>query len=434
MAFPVYDVKNSSTLPVHVSDSPTCHTCGKLDLLEGAVAPKERRDQYCDCVKWSSMDQCVALACRNAKQLIGDAELLFKNGRLETAAAFVTFAKEEEGKAVMAAQWWFQKKNLTHDEYIEAFRGRDSHLKKLVEATRIHYTQSMPDVLREVNAKYELDKRERALYTDYDFGLRRWSLPTFELIAQVDPESAEEGEKIAARFDSIIIKDEIRSIRIKADWFLEQFQKKKNESIPGAVVALPDREPTLWPVPRKFTVSFLQDMETALIDERDQLRNMIADTRFAKWPSFFPAASVEFYRTRIHEEKSQENKRILTKLLVDELRRGTFGDCLTVLHSKERKFEYQGAMRLMDEFANRFGVPFCRERRYPPVVKRTINKINKKRSKRPFDVVQEWRDALRECSSAVRTDNPSHEGLRMYWKLERAFQNLFMYSDWSLSL
>lgn len=366
------------------------------------------------------MDQCVGLACRNAKGLVGDAELLFKAGRLETAAAFITFAKEEEGKAVMAAQWWFQRKNLTRDEYFEGFRARDSHLQKLVEATRIHYTQSMPDWLRKKTAEDELNRRERALYTDYDFELRQWVLPRLEFMAQLNPEMALEGEKHFEKFDSLVIQQDIKGIRTRVDWFLGQFQKRKNEHIPGAVVVLPDSEPTLLPVPKRFTLSFLQEMETALVDKRDALRNIIADTKYAKCPSFLSTSLIDNYRKQIQDEKLLENKRILTKLLVDELRRSTFGDFLTVLHFTERKWEYLSAMKLMNDFASRFGIPFCRQRRYPSIVKRLLNRLSERRSRPPFDVVQQWRDSYRECSVAIRTDNPSRDALKKYWKLETA--------------
>jgi AbiV family abortive infection protein len=417
-----------------LSTAPACPTCGKIDLPDQEIAPKEKREEYCDCVKWTTMDQCVGLACRNAKELVGDAELLFKAGRLETATALITFAKEEEGKAVMAAQWWLQRKNLTRDEYFERFRARDSHLQKLVEATRIHYTQSMPDWWRKRTAEDELNRRERALYTDYDFELRQWALPRLEFMAQLNPEIALEGEKHFEKFDSLVIQQDIKGIRMRVDWFLGQFQKRKSEHIPGAVVVLPDRKPTLLPVSKQFTLSFLQEMETALVDKRDELRNTIADTRYAKWPSFLSTSLIDSYRKYIQDEKLPENKRILTKLLVDELRRGTFGDFLTVLHFTERKWEYLGAMKLMNDFAGRFGIPFCRQHRYPSIVKRPLNRISERRGRPPFDVVQQWRDSYRECFDVIRTDNPSRDALKKYWKLETDFKNLFTYSDWSLVL
>lgn len=410
----------------------TCPTCGKTELARGEFAPRE--EKYCDCVKWSTQDQCVALACRNAKVLLDDADLLFKARRLESAFVFITFAKEEVGKAVMAAQWWFQHKDLTRDEYYETFRNRESHLQKLVEATKVQFTQSMPDSLRKRTAQDELDRRERALYTDYDFSLRQWALPRLEFIAQIDPKSALEGEEVFRRFDTLMIEHDIQGLRKDVDSFLGLFQKRKGEQIPGAVIGVPDREPKILTPPKRFTLPFLNGMERALVDKRDELRNMIAETKYAKWPSFYSSTLVESYRSYIEAEKSPEGKRVMTKLLVDELRRGVFGDFLSVLHMKERGFEYLQTLKLMDDFAGQFGIPFCRVRRYPAFVKRLLNAINERRGMPPFDVVQRWRDSYRRCAKVVKGDNPPREALKKYWELQGDFKNLFVYSDWSLVL
>lgn len=406
-----------------------CPTCAKLDLPDGAVAPTEKRDDYCDCIKWTTLDQCIKLACKNAERLVGDAELLFKAGRLESALVFITFAEEEVGKAVMASQWWFQRKNITRDQYYETFRDRESHLQKLIEASKLHSVQSMPEILRVHIAKDQLSRRERALYTDYDFGLREWTLPRLDFVSRFDPEAAREGEKIFDRFDSLIISDEIRKIRKGTASLLDVFEKNRDKHIPNAAISIPDPEPGIIIPPRRFTLAWLKEMEDALEDKRVELKNALADTRYAKFPSVAYNPSLESLRKGIAEQESPEAKRVLAKMLVDELRHDVFGKYLVAADAAGDDQEYLKAMELMNEWVTMFAIPFCRRRRYPAILKRLVNGLNDKRDRPPFDAVQQWKDSYNECLRVMKTTTASLDGLRKYHRLQRDLTMLNFQSE-----
>ena len=377
------------------------------------------------------MDQCIKLACKNAKRLADDAELLFKAGRPESAFVFITFAKEEEGKAVMAAQWWLQRKNLTRKEYFDTFRARESHEQKLVEATRIQFTQSMPDGLRKATAHDDITRREDALYTDYDFSLRQWALPRLEFVSQLSPAFAAEGKDALTKFDQLVIKQDIVGIRKDIASFLSFFEKNKNEHIPGAAIAIPDREPKLRAVPRRYKLSQLREMETAMVDKRDEYRNMVAGSRFAKWPTL-SIPWIDDLRKKRDEAKPDEDRRVLTKLVVDDLRRSLNVEFDKVLDLVDDKGDYVKELTLMNEYAVKFAIPFCRQRRYPWPVKRMMNIINERRDKMPFDLGQWWHDSYHGCSNAFRTMGMSEEARYRFFKVKAHFHDLVVFSDWTL--
>lgn len=120
-------------------------------------------------------------------------------------------------------------------------------------------------------------------------------------------------------------------------------------------------EPDIKIPPRRFTLSWLEKVADSLQGKRVELAGLISQTRYAKFPTFSLQAPIDFYREQIKEHgESPEARRILTKMLVDELRRDVFSKYSYAVDIAQDANDYLKALGFMNEYATLFGIPFAR--------------------------------------------------------------------------
>jgi AbiV family abortive infection protein len=195
-------------------------------------------------------------------------------------------------------------------------------------------------------------------------------------------------------------------------------------------------EPKIEIPPRRFTLPFLEGMAKSLDAKRSELdrllsafENVTPRSSSAKLPSLSFQSSIDYYRKAVQEHgDSPEAKRVLTKWLVDMLRR----DLFVKYYDIARRFEGIGdrlkAAVYMNEYAVLCGIPFARRRRYPWFVKRLMNSLRERRRKPPFDAIQLWKDSFRECIRILTKADLTREELKKYHMLQSNLGWLNFYS------
>jgi hypothetical protein len=196
-------------------------------------------------------------------------------------------------------------------------------------------------------------------------------------------------------------------------------------------------EPKIVIPPRRFTLSLLEGLAKSLEAKRAELENslsqldeLVPENERSKIPPLSFQTEIDYYRQAIRDYgDSPETRRILTKWLVDFLRRDVFSKYYDVARRFEGMGDYLKAASYMNEYAVLFGIPFTRRRHYPWVVNRVMNQLHESRRKPPFDAIQLWKDSYQECFAILRSRQPTMEDLRKYHKLQSDLSWLNFYSE-----
>jgi len=168
------------------------------------------------------MQQCIELSLNNAQRLVEDAEILLKPGRLSSAKVLAVFSLEEVGKALLACDYFAERKKVSSKDY-KRFLNHVAKIDKALEALeevdiqRVGFRKAVwGDIAKELHTQ-KID----AVFVNYNGRYRVWHIPwsqdpsplvtTYKFI---DPETAETIRKAQEPIDELFVENLIKDVKM----------------------------------------------------------------------------------------------------------------------------------------------------------------------------------------------------------------------------
>ena len=270
-------------------------------------------------------------------------------------------AKEEIGKALLLADYWSVKREVTPTDYIAIFRSGGAHRRKLAAAGRFFLKYGAWQAMSDFFAEQDQEFKERSLYVDYSQGPKYgyWATPSRELdldkrILKAMGRSLKEIKRPGERIDEIDIASNVektRSVIRSLRAFLEERKKVMPSAEPSK---LPAMVAPVRPLP-KIRVSNEFSLED-LIKQHELIMGILRDQGAQ------PATSTEKFREDIARVPSHKGKLASALYNIGSLR------SLLLLQIEERtrmlahyERKYNEAVELMNEVAMKVLIPFNRK-------------------------------------------------------------------------
>ena len=312
-------------------------------------------------ISWEELEDGVKHSLNNAERLNLDAERLLKARRYASSRYLALVAKEEIGKALLLADYWSVKRDVTPTDYLAIFRSGGAHKRKLAAAGRSFLKYSAWQTMSDFFAEQDQESKERSLYVDYSQGPKRgyWANPSRDLdlderMLKVMGTTLKEVREPGERIDEIDIASNVEKTYsvIKS---LRAFVEERKKVMP---VTEPSKLPALVAplrLPPRIRVSNVFSLE-------DLIKQYEIITRILRDQGAQPPTSTEKFRENIAKVPSHKGKLASALFNLGSLR------SVLLLQIKERarmlahyESKYNDAVELMNEVAMKVLIPFNRK-------------------------------------------------------------------------
>ena len=312
-------------------------------------------------ISWEELEDGVKHSLNNAERLNSDAERLLKARRYASSRYLALVAKEEIGKALLLADYWSVKRDVTPSDYLAVFRSGGAHRRKLAAAGRFFLKYGAWQVMSDFFAEQDQESKERSLYVDYSQGPKYgyWVTPSRDLdfdnrILKAIGRSLKEIRKPGERIDEIDIASNVEktcSVIKGLRAFLEERKKVMSGTEPSKLPAMvaPLRSPPKIRVSNEFSLEDLMKQHEII-------------TKILRDQGAQPPASAERFRKDIARVPSYKGKLASALFNIGSLR------SVLLLQIEERarilahyENKYNDAVELMNEVAMKVLIPFNRK-------------------------------------------------------------------------